>query len=533
MRSSSHTRSTFWRHWPLALAVTAAGCGDASGPTPPPVRLLERSTYQPPVVDLFADQQSLAIAPPQSVEQPPMPPLWQGLDRALAEDARSVETHPIAVRPVNDEPRATVEAPQPVTPQQASVIEPLPDVGATQLASAVEYPTTDTPTTPEVAAESVAPPTTPFVLSSEPLFTTPAAPAPSSTTTAVTSAPASISSALTANVIAAPVATPRPHEAAALTNQAASEFRKGVELASRGSLFAARNQFLKTLTQLAQAADAQAGQRTHEPAWNSAQRAIEELEDFASRRGTANVQSDLTLIIRSHQTKAIALDEAGQLASTEAFVRYMQFAKQRLHEAFGGMPAAASALHAVGRVYDALAEQPSLVAPYDKARLFYEAALNVDPSQAAAANDLGVLLARHGRLNEAQSLLTHSVGRYPTSAGYHNLAVVQERLGQPQLAAQARQAAQAKSGAAGALADPTLAPWQNVRWLESQAFAQTSQVASDPRPATAQAASATAAANAPSNSTSASKSPLARAFAPVTTRAAEPASNRANTRWQQ
>lgn len=541
MRSSSHSRSTFWRHWPLVLAVGAAGCGDSAGPTPPPVRVLERSTFQPPVVDLFAEQTPLEIAPRKSVEQPPMPPLWQGLDRALAADAQSVESSPVAVEPVTVEPRVTRAAPAPAVPQQASMIEPLPSVGVTQLASAVEYPMTDAPVESAVEPPALKPeaptpeastaPVSPVVLSNEPLFTTPASPAPSAPSPGVSGVVAN--SALSANVLAASVATPRPHEAAALTNQAAVEFRKGVELATRGSLFAARNQFLKSLTQLAQAADAQSGQRTHEPAWNAAQRAIEEMEDFASRRGAASVQTDLTLLVRSHQTKAIALDEAGQLASTEAFVRYMQFAKQRLHDAFGGSPAAASALHAVGRVYDSLADQPSLVAAHDKARLFYESALNVDPSQAAAANDLGVLLARHGRLNEAQSLLTHSLGRYPTSAGYHNLAVVQERLGQPQLAAQARQAAQARSGAAGALADPALAPWQNVRWLETQRFAQTSQVASDPRPAATSAAASTTAATATSANTPSNASPLIKAFAPLTARAPETGNSRVNNRWQQ
>ncbi len=493
MRSWWRPRSTLWHGVPLALALSSGGCGDA--PSPPPVAVLQRSEAPPVVIESLFNDEPLNLAAPL----PPPEPVRVSESVAAQDDESAT----------NRESTAVAES-APPTAQRADAIEPLPSVSAAQLATAFEYPSTNAPLETNGASLATKHPAVNDlpVLSSEPLTNTEPFEPPSPSVNTPPTYDAPLSTAATPPMPSAP----RMHDAMMLTNQASVEFQKGVALATRGSLYAARSKFLRTLDQLSQAADAQAGGRVREQSLQAALRTLEELEDFVSRRGGA-ATSDLTLIVRSHQTKVIALDEAQQLTTNEALVRYLQFAKQQLAEAFASMAHAAGPLHALGRVNDSLADHSSVVAAQDKARVYYESALTVDPTHSAAANDLAVLLARHGRWNEALGLLTRSVSLRPTAAGYQNLAVVQERLGQPQLAAQSRQLATSGGASAAALADPALMPWQNVRWLEAKSFAQTSELASDPR-------------------SGVSKEPGKPQPAPVARTAANP-DLRAGGRWQQ
>ncbi|MBL8830313.1 MAG: hypothetical protein JNM18_25270, partial [Planctomycetaceae bacterium] len=418
----------------------------------------------PPLViePLFTDE-PLDLAAPLPPSEPPV-----ATDMAL-----------VSSELTDTSTSATVATPRRSTANPVDTVEPLPRVSDAQLATAFEYPSTDAPleSNDESLPANRSVGTVAPVLSSEPLTNT----EPVVTQIPAAVAPRTYDAPLSTSTTPPLPSAPRIQEAMLLTNQASVDFQKGVALATRGSLYAARGKFLRTLDQLSQAADAQAGSRTRESALQAALRALEEMEDFVSRRGGSSGASDLTLIVRSHQTKVIAFDEAKQLTTTEALMRYLQFAKQQLAEAFQSMAHAAGPMHALGRVYDSLADHSSVIAAQDKARVFYESALAVDPTHSAAANDLAVLLARHGRWNEACGLLTRSVTLRPTAAGYQNLAVVQERLGQLQLAAQSRQLAASGGTSATALADPALVPWQNVRWLEAKSFAQTSELASDPR----------------------------------------------------
>jgi uncharacterized protein HemY len=90
-----------------------------------------------------------------------------------------------------------------------------------------------------------------------------------------------------------------------------------------------------------------------------------------------------------------------------------------------------------------------------------------------AANDLGVLLAQAGAWPEARAALEHSLSIQPQSAGWHNLAVVYQQLGQPGLARRASsQAAAAQRAEAARAAGVSVAAQQSVRWVDPRSFAQ-------------------------------------------------------------
>jgi hypothetical protein len=59
----------------------------------------------------------------------------------------------------------------------------------------------------------------------------------------------------------------------------------------------------------------------------------------------------------------------------------------------------------------------------------YAAALDACPNNHLAANELGVLVCRTGRANEAAALFKQSINFAPSAVAYHNLAIAQQRSG--------------------------------------------------------------------------------------------------------
>jgi predicted Zn-dependent protease len=64
-----------------------------------------------------------------------------------------------------------------------------------------------------------------------------------------------------------------------------------------------------------------------------------------------------------------------------------------------------------------------------KAAMLQRVALRVAPQNVLAANELGVLMAEHGHLNEAESLFKRCVATDATPEAWQNLAVVYSRKG--------------------------------------------------------------------------------------------------------
>src|SRR5690606_16472767 len=67
----------------------------------------------------------------------------------------------------------------------------------------------------------------------------------------------------------------------------------------------------------------------------------------------------------------------------------------------------------------------------DRAMVYFQSAMRVDPRNYAAANELGVLFARHGQLQDACKVLQHAARTAPRPEIWRNLAIVHQRLGEP------------------------------------------------------------------------------------------------------
>jgi tetratricopeptide (TPR) repeat protein len=247
----------------------------------------------------------------------------------------------------------------------------------------------------------------------------------------------------------------RPGALDDVTRQLVAErIRYAHTLAQRRAFFAAQQEFMRVLEMIAKGLDADTA-REH-------QRALEE-----GRRG---------------------LDEAdrmGQRSTTQAedLQRYLWFVQQQFALCVGHEPSGSHALHALGHLELTIAEEAGgkQMLAVAKAIALNQAALSADPRNARAANELGVLFARHGRLDDARRVLTQAVSNDPSPEMWHNLAVVYDRQGEPERAKQARsseQAAAARRRQAGE-AGPDDGFALQVTWLEPAEFAHAAAKTTD------------------------------------------------------
>jgi hypothetical protein len=288
-------------------------------------------------------------------------------------------------------------------------------------------------------------------------------------------------------------------ELIALARRADAHVARGLDLAQRGASYTARAEFLAALQLSASALDQQRQTSAYSRAIAHGLQALEEAADFAPVITAARTPRS---IIESHHTPhADALDD--DALPGEYMQSYLNYAQKQFAAGAGDLQPAASALYALGKLemQSPGADIGSLATA--RAAVYFHAALEVNPQHALAANELGVLLARCGRLAEAKAALLHSVQVGPQAVAWRNLAVVHWNLGEADLANRANwEAAQLAARAAGGLGGgqpqavasangPNETATPHVRWLDPAAFASTSNGATQaPVAMTAAAASA-------------------------------------------
>jgi hypothetical protein len=102
------------------------------------------------------------------------------------------------------------------------------------------------------------------------------------------------------------------------------------------------------------------------------------------------------------------------------------------------------------------------------------AALTADSRNFRAANELGVLLARYGQLQDARGVLLHGLSLHPTPSLWHNLSVVHERLGEADLARRAKY--EYELALRQAPRDPRTS---RVQWVSPDVFARSTRTPAD------------------------------------------------------
>ncbi|MEQ8789915.1 MAG: hypothetical protein RIC55_26710 [Pirellulaceae bacterium] len=276
---------------------------------------------------------------------------------------------------------------------------------------------------------------------------------------------------------------------AAVSQQAMETVQYGISLAERGATHSARAQFIQALRMVSQALDATETGTAHSDGLAKGLRALEEAEDFVPRGSQLEADMNVESIIAAHRTPIFKGQEPP--SALVALQRYYTYAQDKLADAAGATPAGSMALFGLGKLYAVqpgqTPEQLRLSAP--KAMALHHAALTTDARNFRAANELGVLLARYGQLQDARGVLLHGLSLHATPSMWHNLSVVHERLGEVDLARRAKH--EYELALQQAPNDPLLSP---VQWVSPETFAQTSHGGIDlpvHPPASASAAPAT------------------------------------------
>jgi tetratricopeptide (TPR) repeat protein len=424
-------------HLPSGARPIAAGLENA-----PPARATAAGFEQPGGQAASGRILGLSATPaansPTLIRQPQM-----ANDYALAPPAKAqpVETAPIAAPPA---PRDW-SAPEPNTVQ-------LPDL----------------PQQPAYADDAPRAPSREYVPASEPAIQheVPAPPA------AFAASPSAAPSQL-------PAAAPQPQFVASaqpaadrtamqpVAQRAAEISNHAYGLARRGMLYAARAELIQSLQLVAQALDVQHQTGGHAAALAAGVAALKESRDFAPQQGSLAGPQDVAEIARGHQTPVLKCTEG--VSPVIAQQHYLAYAQMQLVRAAGNEPVASFALFRLGKVQMAMSQHESdpQMQHAPQAMVFYQSALAADERNYLAANELGVLMARYGQLQEARRLLVHSVSVQPHAEGWHNLSVVHQRLGETDLARRAdheRQLLAQKSSATSAAAG-------SVAWVDPQTFA--------------------------------------------------------------
>jgi len=270
-----------------------------------------------------------------------------------------------------------------------------------------------------------------------------------------------------ASVNAAELATSR--------RTADESIRKGFALYARGATYSARAEFMAALRTIAQGLDNQETTSRHSQALIAGLRTIREIEDFYGRGDRIEPALPLAVIIASHQTPVLKDAPADGLLPSAAINAYQRFAQMQLTEALGTEALGSMGLFAVGKVqagYEKIASSENALNSL-RAATYFRAALLVEPNNFLAANDLGVLLAKQGRFEEACEIFQTSVAVAPQPVTWENLAMVHQKLGEGSLAQQAQQEAQLARYT-------TKVPSQHnfVSWLDVTSFAQMTNTSS-------------------------------------------------------
>ncbi len=212
---------------------------------------------------------------------------------------------------------------------------------------------------------------------------------------------------------------------------------KGYELAGRGAFFAARAQFRAALFVLAQALDAEQRTSEHSQMLDAAWVALKEAEDFLPRRGNQVTSASVPEIIARHDSSVLKDHAYGVLTPLEAYQIYLNFAQDLFSRAVATEITGSMALRGLGKIYAETKASNGLLEGDSEAQamVFYQAALNVWPENYMAANDLGVLLARGGRADDAVAVLEYARRIRNDPVIVRNLAKVYRQQGRADCAA--------------------------------------------------------------------------------------------------
>ena len=215
-------------------------------------------------------------------------------------------------------------------------------------------------------------------------------------------------------------------------------------LLRRGAIHSARDEAVQGMRRLGRTLDAHRPSLISSAAFEKALTALREEVDFHNLAG--NCQADaIPSLVASHSTEALKGRPLDGVAPEIASQHYRNYARYEFVVASDGHKWSSDLLYAYGKTLEKEAELEP-----DRAFLLlaqsvacYQAATQVSPSQSDAANQLGYVLIRLDRIDDAYQALISSIKQKPTANAWNNLAEIYRRRGAASDAQYATQQAKA------------------------------------------------------------------------------------------
>ena len=268
----------------------------------------------------------------------------------------------------------------------------------------------------------------------------------------------------------------RSWELELIAQEADKHSRRGFALANKQAFFSSRLEFTRALRIVAQGLDTEHQTARHSQALAAGLRALTEAEDFMPKDGHLEAELDLEAIAGAHRTPILHEGNLYEWTPLAATQKYHAFAQEKLAEAVGSEIAGSMALCGLGKLHMVIGSQrrgDGIASAHTKAMVLLQAALIASPTNHIAANELGILLAKNGRHQEARRAFQRSVDACPTAEGWRNLALTCETLGEMDTAYHAAQETLALRAKAEGKASITRSPRGTIRWVAPGELANT------------------------------------------------------------
>jgi tetratricopeptide (TPR) repeat protein len=199
------------------------------------------------------------------------------------------------------------------------------------------------------------------------------------------------------------------------------------DLAQRGASYSANAEFREVLNLCALELDAREGGISRREALHLAWLALDEADEFNVGRSEMSDTQDIRSVAAGHKTPVLNGHATGAADSIQAVQAYYAFAEERFAYSCREMPGASLAFYGLARTFVVPGTEVAQAA--GKAALLQRVALAIAPQNVLARNELGVLLAEYGQLDQAERLFQQCLATNPTPETWRNLAVVYARQG--------------------------------------------------------------------------------------------------------
>ena len=245
----------------------------------------------------------------------------------------------------------------------------------------------------------------------------------------------------------------------------------GFELVQRRANYSARARFVEALRIVARSLDEQSFSTRHSASLQRALTAYKEAEDFFPSATRPDENVNLHVVVGGHDTPIMNDANAADLSPRRCVREYLAFAEQEFVKALGNEQFASQALYGLGRLESAIETTTTGSSDVRATRslTLHQSALKISQDNYAAANELGVLLARYGQFDNAVAALQHCVKISPQATAWKNLSQLYRSMGREEDAQVA--AMNAQKTLAAAPRAPFVATRPRVEWVDANQFA--------------------------------------------------------------